>query len=250
MITTYHTVLHAKKQLTDDVWLFAFALIEPSQISFEAGQYLILKIPGKGSRNYSIFSSPEKNNHIEMVIQLIPGGMASEHLSQLHVGDNVEFFGPGGKFVFHDSPRDKIFLATGTGIAPIKSMIDSYVRKLSGDVTTPLLHLFWGVKTRNDIYCVDDLKMLAEKHSSFTYTICLSREEHIESLGPHFASGRVNTVVTRFLGIQDDQEVNQETGIVNRYDYYICGGRDVVESVKQFVYGLGVLRDQVYFEKF
>ncbi|MDO8741758.1 MAG: FAD-binding oxidoreductase, partial [Candidatus Roizmanbacteria bacterium] len=101
MLTTFKTLLTSKTQLNSDTYLYHFDLIEPKEIKFRAGQYLMIKIPtdnGWISRLYSIASSTAEKNSFELIIQIIPGGLASGYLSGLKVKDELIFQGPAGFF--------------------------------------------------------------------------------------------------------------------------------------------------------
>ncbi|OGK14224.1 hypothetical protein A3H80_00800 [Candidatus Roizmanbacteria bacterium RIFCSPLOWO2_02_FULL_37_19] len=258
MLTTYATTLTTKEQLVGDVWRFEFTLDE-GQLDIKAGQYLLLKI-GEFYRQYSISSPPSHNKSFEIIIEYIPKGIASLYLSQLQVGQKAEFRGPAGVFILRDTPKDKIFLGTGTGIAPIKAMIQhrlsQQVAQMVTDQTNPLvepmhrlndlagspnLYLFFGLRYRQDVYLFDIFKKLAEEHKNFHFKLCLSREQSLEGLdGNHYVQGRVNAHIETLL-----QGKNP-----NDFEYYICGGRQTVDSLRAFVEGFGVLKENISFEIF
>lgn len=249
MIQTFKTHLAIKKQLTDSVWLFKFVLDDPNSVSFVAGQYLILKIGETGSRNYSIASPNFQNDRVDFIVQIIPNGLASTYLMSLTEKDEVKFQGPAGVFILKtDTGRDKIFLATGTGIAPIRSMIESYAR----DVKKSEAHFYilWGLRTKKDLYLAEYFAELKKQFPYITYKICFSKEEDLLGLeGDTFGKGRVNGHLLELLGISEENSV-RSNGIASHFDYYICGGRDVAESLRQFVSSLGVEKTQIFFEKF
>ena len=228
MLSTYKTILSQKTKLTFDVYLYHFDLIEPKEINFKAGQYLMIKIPtnkGPVSRLYSIASSAAKKNSFELIIQIIPGGLASNYLSNLKVKDEIVFQGPAGMFCLRKNKRPKIFLATGTGIAPVKSILVSYQLPVSG------YSLFWGLKTYKDIDLFDELKM-------FNLKICLSREQNLDM---------ISEVDKKFFELG---HVNSYSPLLTTADYYLCGGRQIVESLRLFLINKGVLQENIMFEKF
>lgn len=229
MLLTYKTILSQKTQLNSDTYFFRFNLLEPQEIKFRAGQYLMIKIPtdkGPISRLYSIASSDSEKNNVEFIIQIIPGGVASSYLFALKVKDEVVFQGPAGLFELKENDHQKIFLVTGTGIAPVRSMLASC--KLPVDN----YQLFWGLKTFKDVYLFDELK-------KFNLKICLSREQNLnmipESDKKYFELGHVDNCLIRQI---------------ENSDYYLCGGRNIVESLKQFLLGKNIQRENIHFEKF
>lgn len=228
MLTNFRTILSKKVQLTADVYLYHFNLLEPREINFKAGQYLMIKIPtdkGPVSRLYSIASSAAEKNNFELIIQIIPGGLASNYLSALKVQDKVVFQGPAGVFGLKENNGPKIFLTTGTGIAPVKSMLESYQLPVSS------YQLFWGMKTYKDVYLFDKLK-------EFNPKICLSREQNLDIIPEndkkYFELGHVDSY----------------SPLLTTADYYLCGGRQIVESLRQFLVAKNVPQENIYFEKF
>ena len=207
-------------------------------MEFKPGQYFILMIDGQ-ARQYSVSSSAEKQNEFQMTVGFFKGGLASEYLDGLNEGDVAEFKGPAGIFMLQETDRDKVFLVTGTGVAPVKSMIETYLDR-GGDAK---LYLLFGEKNRDSMYYYDHFKALSDEHSNFDFDICLSREEELNGLDEkHVALGHVNDVYDVFL--------EEEKPDVNAFEYYLCGSRDVVESLKEYVSGLGVKKENMFFENF
>ncbi|KKQ23959.1 MAG: Oxidoreductase FAD/NAD(P)-binding domain protein [Candidatus Roizmanbacteria bacterium GW2011_GWC2_37_13] len=264
MIKNYQTILTNKKQLVNNIYFFKFKLIEPLEISFIPGQYLILKVQGK-PRLYSIASSSLEKNTLEFIIELFPGGLASTYLDKLKIGEEVIFHGPAGQFKLRENDKQKIFLVTGTGIAPVRSMLKSTLDigglKLDKEVGNLMLEdqssnfqsqnpasnfqhqtsifLFWGLKTYKDVYLFDELK-------EFNLKICLSRESNLNMIlepdRQYFDLGHVDQVMERQLA-------NYRLQITD-YEFYLCGGRNVVESLRQNLLSKNIPQEYIYFEKF
>ncbi|MFN4212960.1 MAG: FAD-binding oxidoreductase [Microgenomates group bacterium] len=306
MLTTYKTLLSQKKQLTTDVFLFRFQLIEPRQINFKAGQYLILKI-GDKSRLYSIASPDWQKDTFELLVQTVEGGVGSTYLLNLKIGEEAIFQGPAGMFTLKDSPtgapRPKIFLATGTGLAPVRSMIKSEIKKLRYEEIKklsneaikeenknpnfsishfPNFYLFWGLRYFSDVYFLEELKEIektieikkieSKKFAgvnnpnfsishflNFSFKICLSREKNLEMIPEedrqYFAVGHVNEAMEREIKkIESKKFGGNPTFLIsqflNFFDFYLCGSRQVVESLRQYLEEKGVPASQVFFEKF
>jgi Na+-transporting NADH:ubiquinone oxidoreductase subunit F len=246
MFLTYKTILSQKTQLTSDTYLYHFDLIEPKEINFKAGQYLILKIPsdkGPISRLYSIASSDTIKSSFELIIRIIPGGLASNYLSSMSENTEVIFQGPAGIFSLKENNRPKIFLVTGTGIAPILSIIKSNFQ-----FSIFNFQLFWGLKSFQDVYLFNDLKQWSnETMEQFNFKICLSREQNLNMIPEvdkkFFELGHINSCFEKqFNNLTMEQ--------LNNYNFYLCGGREIVESLKQFLLGKNILRENIYFEKF
>src|SRR3989339_558784 len=154
MLKNFKTILTNKKILVNNIYLFTFKLQDPAEISFIPGQYVILKVPKDGayiSRLYSIASSSQTKDTLELLVEIIPNGLGSNYLDKLKINTEVIFQGPAGMFKLRDSNKQKVFLVTGTGIAPILSIIKSNFQFSN-------FQLFWGLKNYQDVYLLEELK--------------------------------------------------------------------------------------------
>jgi len=247
MLISYQTQLTKKTKLTPNVYLFEFSLIEPKEINFLAGQYVILPIPLADktvSRLYSIASSPFKKNSFELVVELVEGGVGSIYLSNLKIGEEVLFKGPAGIFTLKKTDKPKIFFATGTGIAPVRSMILESQDLSPGLEGKSQKFLFWGLRKKEDIYFLDEFKKITQEDSNFQFKICLSREESLDQIDSHFFSlGHVDQVFEKELYPKIKNSLTD-------FEFYLCGGRAVVESLHQFLRQKNILQSSIFFEKF
>lgn len=243
MLNLYLTSLQQKKQLIEKVFLFKFKLKKPQEINFKAGQYLILKINDK-SRLYSIASPEQSKNVFELLVELIDGGLASEYLKNLKRGEEVIFQGPVGMFTLRKNNKPKIFLATGTGIAPIRSIIKSIFNTQFSIFNN---YLFWGIRELKELYFFNEFENLSKRNKNFQFKICFSQEKDIDNLDPtYFFKGRVNLALENFF-LQNSINNNL---LVNSFDYYLCGGKETVMSLINFLKEKGVKTDNILFERF
>jgi CDP-4-dehydro-6-deoxyglucose reductase/3-phenylpropionate/trans-cinnamate dioxygenase ferredoxin reductase subunit len=150
---------------------------------FRAGQYLNVFLPDGDTRPYSLANSPEHNDAAELHVRTETGGLFSERIAAaLRRGDTLEVetpfgevFAPEGEVVAPegagDGSRPLILLATGTGFAPMKSIVldHAYRRR-----TRPI-HLYWGGRTESDLYLADLAGHWARRYDWFTFTPVLSR---------------------------------------------------------------------------
>ena len=147
----YQAKLLRKEQIAPDVLFLKFELHPGQQLEFIAGQYLILLVPtptgDPARRLFSIASSDSQKESFELLVKLMPEGLASDYFRGLEIGDSAYFQGPAGLFTLKSEDKQKIFLATGTGIAPVRSQISSYLEK---DGLSELF-LFWGLKNRGNL---------------------------------------------------------------------------------------------------
>lgn len=113
--------LVSKANLAGSFWLLKLAPTRP--FSFLAGQYISLKVDDRGQRrSYSIASFPSQAE-IELLIDVSPMGIGSRYVLGLQPGDEVEALGPLGRFGINGKRGKKLFVATGCGIVPLRSMI-------------------------------------------------------------------------------------------------------------------------------
>lgn len=242
MINRYQTILIEKKLLTSDVFLFRFKLVSPTKIDFQPGQYLILKVNNQ-SRLYSIFSPNNLKNQVELLVKIIPGGLTSSYLKKLELGTRVDFQGPAGLLNLKQNSKNKVFLATSTGLAPLWSMIVSYLKR-TGATDSPKIYLFFGLRNFADVFLLDELKQLSSSYPQFKFFISFSRELNLKQVSvedqKYFRVGRINSAFEEIISQQ----------CVNDFDYYLCGSREVVESLNQHLLSKGVIKENILFEKF
>lgn len=258
MIFDFTTTLTAKKQLTGDVFLFTFTLQNSQKLEFTAGQYLLLKV-GNNYRQYSIASPSTAHDWFELIVQIVPNGLASVFFDSLAVGGQALFRGPAGVFTLQSASAPKIFLATGTGIAPMRSMFhtaflkdniqdindvkDRLLNLADPPIEPPTYQLFWGVKMCDDMYFEDELAHIKTQDSQFDYTICLSREKKVpDSLSETCRVGRMNDAV--------DEYIKKQRETLDHFEWYLCGGKEIVDSLREFIITRGVSPQKILFEKF
>lgn len=123
------------------------------KVRFQAGQYLQVLLPGGERRSYSMANPPQQNDGAELHIRVLPDGAFSQFLSGgLAVGDTVEVELPHGDFHWREQHKGPVvMLASGTGFAPLKSMLeDAFRRGLRREIS-----LYWGARTPSDLYLIN-----------------------------------------------------------------------------------------------
>ena len=246
MLSIYKTILSKKSKLNSSTYLYHFDLFEPKEIIFKPGQYIILKVPlekGYIFRLYSISSSNTEKNSFELIVETVLGGLGSGYLSSLKEGVEVNFQGPAGMFELKKNERDKIFMVTGTGIAPILSMIKSELLISNFQFS---MKLFWGLKNYKDVYLLNELKSYKLKVASFDFKICLSREQNLDMIPEedkkYFFLGHIDSCFEKLF--------TNHYSLITVNEFYLCGGRNIVESLKQFLLSKNVPKESIIFEKF
>jgi ferredoxin-NADP reductase len=209
-----------------------FEFVDPHLLEFAAGQYLSLAIGGGERRSYSIVSTPATNHAVNLCIDVEPGGKGSTYLKNLQPGDEVEFIAPLGQFTIDQSGAEKklLFVATGSGIAPFKSMIFDL---LEDKKDTREIWLLWGLRRVEEMFWEDEWRQINEFYANFHYRLMISQPPGHWPL----IAGRVNTELK-------DVALNQDWGV------YLCGSQEMIAEVSQIVQNRGVLKDRIHFEKF
>ena len=224
--------------LTDKFHYLHLELIEPKRIVFTAGQYILLSVPGtEQKKSYSIASSPEMDHAIELLIDMSPLGVGTTYINNLKLGDVVQFSAPSGQFAIAqpgtpigDSEKALVFIATGSGITPVKSMILDQLQTRK-DVRKIILH--WGLRLESDLCWLDEFEELARAFPNFQFHPVLSKAEAEWPL----CRGRVT----------DCFEIHP---MVPEAGYYLCGNKQMIDDVQKFLLQKGVSNDRIHHEKF
>jgi ferredoxin-NADP reductase len=214
--------LVGRKQLTSDV--FEMHLESSAPFLFAPGQFISVLIPGAGPggrdlrRAYSIASSPEmmpSKNIFELCIKLVEGGPGTNYLNNIKIGETIKGHVPFGDFVYKTkSDKHVIMIATGTGIAPFRSMIFSKVFADNKPLSTKLL---FGARDTNDLLYADELVPVL----SADFVETLSRPS---ANWPGF-KGRVT----------DWLRENSPTIDWKHTEFYLCGNGAMIDEVKQIL---------------
>jgi CDP-4-dehydro-6-deoxyglucose reductase len=205
--------------------------IEADGLSFRPGQYMNVLLQGGGHRSFSMASAPE-GTRVDFHVRRIPGGRFTDTaLRGLAGGDRLEVEIPLGSFRYHaEDDRPLVMAATGTGLAPIKSMLES----LMEDADCPPVSLYWGVRTEADLYLAEAIRTWGERLYEFRFVPVLSRPEGSWR-------GRVGHV-------QD--AVAQDFPDLSEHAVYLCGSPAMVAQGKRRVLDLHASPQHVYVDGF
>lgn len=218
--------------IADEVRHFVFEAPDLEKLEFVAGQFVSLSSvvdEKKITRAYSIASGPQANL-FELCLNRVTEGKMSPRLFELQVGGTVEFQGPLGYFVLRHPPADTIMVATGTGIAPFRSMLKTHLASHPEQQFT----LIFGVRFERNIMYRDEFEMMAADYPNFHFWPTLSRPDE----GWTGRSGHVQTHLLEAIGERRDMDV------------YICGMKLMVDDVRTRLKELGFERKHIIFEKY
>jgi NAD(P)H-flavin reductase/ferredoxin len=181
---------------------------------FRAGQYLQVVMDDGDRRNFSMANATRDNDGAELHIRHVPDGKFSiKVLSKLSVGDGLQIEAPYGDFYLRTSTRRVVLLASGTGFAPIKSMIETSIH--AGHCRP--MHLYWGGRRREDIYLADLPARWAQHLPWFSFTPVLSEP-------PVSWTGRTGLVHN---AVREDHED------LSSIDVYACGNPLMVAAAQR-----------------
>lgn len=220
------------KYLTKKILYLKLEMKNPLNLDFKSGQYINIAVAPNIRRSYSIGSPSYEKNHIELYIDISPDGPGSKYFKSLKLNDELEFLGPIGAFVIPSNLLDNLyFIATGTGIAPLRSMYKDLLKSnFHGKIK-----LIFGLRYIEDIFLNDDLLELKRKYENFDFEILLSKPEN------NSWKGRVGHV----QDLIDFKAINLKNS-----QFFICGGQKMIFDVANLLKTNNILPENIYFEKF
>lgn len=243
---------------------FEFVLEDRPEFSFTPGQFITAVIPDHNgkmeTRAYSLASAPQ-GNRFELCVNRVKGGYFSNYLADLpdlNVHETIKVYGPNGFFTLHEPLTDSIFVATGTGIAPIRGFAQWLFPKDGPDRSEGReIWLVYGTRHETEIYYREEFESMAAAHPNFHYLPTLSRagadwtglrgyvQDHVARIVEERAARLGQTLP---LAPPDTSIPAAQL----RFDIhaYICGLNDMVGSVRERLKGFGWHRKQIVFERY
>ena len=220
----------------DVVKRFFIKVPDDREFSFKAGQFVMVDLPIDSkvtNRSYSIASAPSEDNIYELCIVLNPTGMGTPYMWENYkVGTTVKMSKVIGKFCLPETiDRDICFICTGTGIAPLRSMVLDIYNKQKEHKN---LYMVFGNRWEKDILYRKELEELEEKMPSFKFIPVLSRDNE----GWEGRTGYVHPVYEELFA--DKRPAY----------FYICGWTDMLKEARQRIEALGYDRKSVKFESY
>lgn len=200
-------------------------------LDFRPGQYMNVLLPDGGTRSFSMASKPP-DNVVDFHVRRLPGGRFTDaRFAGLREGDALEVELPLGSFYFRRQDyRPLLMVATGTGLAPIKAILDL----LHDDPDCPPVSLYWGTRTVADLYWHDRIATWRDRLYEFKYIPVLSRAD----AGWNGRRGYVkDSILADFADLS-------ECAI------YLCGSPEMIASAKQAFVDRGASLQHIYTEGF
>jgi Na+-transporting NADH:ubiquinone oxidoreductase subunit F len=208
-------------------------------IDFKPGQYIQVLTPTyKGNdeevyRAYSLASSPNQKDAIELFIGRVPNGVCTTYIHDyLKTGQKLTVVGPFGDFFYKDTTREMVMVAIGTGMAPIMSILKyMHENKINRKCT-----FFFSARNKHELFMMDQLAIFERDMPNFKFIYSLTRAtEEDEWTGD---TKRVPDLIKKYL----DNGENKEA--------YMCGSPVMIDSAALALKEIGVEEEHIYYDKF
>lgn len=237
---TVEVRLVERRRLSPSVCELTFEVADGSTFHFDAGQWVSLVLPlsdGELRRAYSIASPPTGTPRFQLAITHVEGGPGSGYLHEMEPGATLRAVGPQG---FFTRPLAKtgpsLFIATGTGVTPLRSMIHAALKEGS---ELPLWLLF-GAREESDLLYREELQELASAHPQVRVEFTLSR-------APETWTGRRGYVQEHIPELWKALEDRQ----LGAPHAYVCGLHQMVGAVRDLLRKqMNIPREQVHGERY
>lgn len=238
LVRKYRGKLISKRQLTHDIYELRIELLEPKEINFIAGQYVQLEskeYKGRESviRAYSLSSLPSDKNHVELIIRRVPNGICTTWVfDYLKEGQDVGLSGPYGEFKLQPTDSPILFIAGGSGMAPIWSML----RNMRENGIKRKAHYFFGALTQTDLFFLDEMKLLEKDLFDYTFVPALSKEPD----GSNWTGER--GIIT--------EVVKKHIPDTSKHEAYLCGSPGMIDACIKALSSNGMPVEKIYYDKF
>jgi len=222
-------------KVADDVMIVQLKLPANERLQFLPGQYIDFLLKGGERRSFSMANSPHADELVELHIRHVAGGNFTDHVfGKMKERDILRLEGPLGSFFLReDSPKPIVFVASGTGFAPIKSIIESAFHK---KIERPMV-LYWGARRPKDLYLGAHPEKWAREHGNFRYVPVISEARPEDAW-----SGRSGFV---------HRAVMEDMPDLSGHQVYACGVPIMVDSARRdFIEKCGLPEDEFYADSF
>lgn len=220
--------------VSDSVVRLAIRAPRAVDFSFQSGQYIRVNVPGTDQwRSYSMASLPRDLPKLEFLIRIIPGGAMSEYLTgRCEAGDEIEVEGPLGAFILHESAAPHIFVAGGSGLAPIISMLDT-IRRRPG--AKPPMLLSFGCASDRQFFYRDEVELRAVWMPQLKLRLSADRVEDPES----------GLIQANPVAVLTPADVTDPETVA-----FLCGPPRMIEAARERLAALGIRPENIHAEQF
>ncbi len=220
-------------RLADDVMAIWLKLPSNERLQFLPGQYLDFLLKDGKKRSFSLANTPEEDALLELHIRHVPGGQFTDHVfGTMKVKDIMRISGPYGSFFLRESDKPAIFVAGGTGFAPIKSILG---HAFHHQVDRQFV-LYWGARQLRDLYLSSVPAQWQGEQGNFSFIPVLS--EPAESDNWPGRNGYVHQAV-----LADFRDLSG-------YEVYACGAPAMVDAARRDFAARGLPEDAFFSDSF
>jgi CDP-4-dehydro-6-deoxyglucose reductase, E3 len=229
------------RALSPSVREMEFERVDGRPLAFAPGQWVNLFVRGGDDdlkRAYSIASEPSGSSRFSVAVTHVEGGPASTVLHAIDIGTTITAVGPSGLFVrAATDPTPALFVGTGTGITPFRSMVRA---ALDAGSRAPM-HLLMGVRHLEDAIYLDELTALQARHDTFRFTLTLSQPAAGWKGRTGYVQHHLAETYAALAATSGDAAPH----------VYACGLVRMVKAVREMARGeLGVARTHVHQERY
>ena len=230
-------VQHMEK-LADDVMLLTLKLPTNERLQFLAGQYIEFLLKDGKRRAFSLANAPHDDDLLQLHVRLIPGGTFTDYVFHaMKEKEILRFEGPHGSFFLReDSAKPIIFLAGGTGFAPIKAIVE---HALHNRIARPMT-LYWGARNKIGLYMPGLPARWAAEHDHVSYVPVLSEPEATDAW-----TGRTGLVHQAALA-----DLAESGGDLSGFQVYACGAPAMIDAAKRDFVARGLPEDEFFADIF
>jgi len=223
-----------RRELAPDVVGVWLRPLHGDRLNWLAGQYLDVVLDDGKHRPFSIASGPRPDGLIELHVRHVQGGgFTSWVYESLRVGDRLSIEAPLGTFVpREDSERPMIFMAGGTGFAPVKALVEHFIAL----GTRRPMHVYWGARTRADLYLADLARGWTTRVPTLSFTPVLSDPDEARASG--LREGLVHEAV-----LHDHPDLSG-------YDFYMSGPPAMIAAGRETLLEAKLPEDRLHFDSF
>ena len=220
-------------RLAPDVMQLKLKLPTSERLLYLAGQYVDLMLRDGTRRSFSMASPPHDNEHLELHLHNYGGAFSAQVFGRMKERDILRLEGPFGTFYLREaSARRVLLLASGTGFAPVKAIIE---QALASGISRPLT-LYWGCRVRADLY-MNDLAERWQTEHGVRYVPVLSEPRPADEW-----TGRTGLV---------HRAVMEDLPDLSEYQVYACGAPVMVEAARtDFTASCGLPPDEFFCDAF
>ncbi len=237
----FTVTLIESRMITPNVAHLTFQRSDKLSFVFIPGQFITFLLPHASGkiipRSYSLANSPEGSNRLEIALAPVEGGFATSILFNLNIGAILHCVGPKGRLILQEAekPAQYILVATGTGVAPYRSMLPVIAKRLEEDKKLKVT-LLLGVRYANDMLYAEDFIAFAKKYKAFDFRAYLSRAEALSP--PYQYSGYVQSAFQTL-------NLNPMNDLV-----YLCGNPYMVDDSAKKLQEMGFNLERIRREKY